>query len=90
MVPEVEVIDLAIGLAIVLGILVAFNAWLIFPILPFLLMGAIYLTGRYILLGLGRVAVRAEQRAADAVRAGARSSARWILVHVPEPLSRSS
>ena len=88
MVPEVEVLDLAIGLASVLGIFVAASAWLIYPILPFLLMGAIYLTGRYILLGLGRVAVRAEQRAADAVRTGARLSARWILVHEPEPLSR--
>ncbi|UCF21303.1 MAG: hypothetical protein JSU87_07965 [Gemmatimonadota bacterium] len=71
MTPGIGILDLAGGALIVLGIFTAFMIWAIFPLVPFLLMGAVYAFGRH--------GVPALARAALAVEAGAINAVRWIL-----------
>jgi hypothetical protein len=59
---------------IILGIFAAFMIWAIFPLLPFIILGAAYGTVRYGLPALGRLAVTVEEGAVAAVR--------WVLFPV--------
>lgn len=67
----VDFLELFGGALAILGIFCAFMVWAIFPLMPFILMGAIYAFGRYGLPALGRTALAVEH----AVMAGVR----WIL-----------
>lgn len=64
-------LDLVGGGLAILGIFAAFMLWAIFPLMPFIIMGAIYALVRYGLPALGRAAVAVEHGAVAAVR--------WIL-----------
>lgn len=67
----IGLLDLASGALIILGIFAAFMTWAIFPILPFLLMGAVYSGVRY--------GVPAMYRAGAVVEDAAIQSVRWVL-----------
>ncbi len=71
---ELGLLDLIGGLCAACGIVLAFSLWLIYPIVPFLLMGAIYATARYGVPAAFRVTVRA----AVATRVWARELAHGI------------
>ncbi len=64
-------LDLIGGALAILGIFAAFMLWAIFPLMPFILMGAAYALVRYGLPALGRGAVALEHATIAGVR--------WIL-----------
>ena len=91
MFPDVVLLpDLVVGLGLVLAYATAFLAWLIFPLLPLILMFTIYITVRHAAVGLAHALRRVEQRAVDLGRGAARSAATWALSHVPAPSPRNS
>lgn len=81
----IGLIELASGVLIVLGIFAAFMVWAVFPLLPFVITGAIYAFFRYGLPALARGAVLAEQAAVGGVRRALRPVASWAL-HEPAPV----
>ncbi|MGD2154197.1 MAG: hypothetical protein PVG79_13080 [Gemmatimonadales bacterium] len=64
-------LDLVGGAIAILGIFAAFMLWAIFPLVPFILMGAVYALIRYGVPALGRAALAVEHATIAAVR--------WIL-----------
>lgn len=72
-------LELASGALIVLGIFAAFMVWAVFPLLPFVITGAIYAMARYGVPALARGAVAAEQAVVGAVRWSLRPLAVWAL-----------
>lgn len=79
MIPEVGLLDLAAGALIVVGIFAAFMIWCIFPILPFVLMGALYALVRRGLPAFERVTFAAGRATAGAVRRALTPVALWVL-----------
>ena len=75
----VGLVELAGGMLIILGIFAAFMVWAIFPILPFIILGAAYGTVRFCVPALARLAVRAEEGAVAAVRWALFPVAVWAL-----------
>lgn len=78
-------LELAGGALIVLGIFAAFMVWAVFPLLPFVITGAIYAAVRYGAPALARGAVVAEHAVVGAVRLALRPLATWAL-HEPAPV----
>jgi hypothetical protein len=72
-------LDFVGGALVVFGIFAAFMVWAIFPLLPFLVMGAIYATVRHGVPALGRAAVAVERGAVAAVRWVLHPVAVWAL-----------
>lgn len=70
----IGLLDLVGGAVVILGIFGAFMVWAIFPLLPFLLIGAVYAAVRYGVPALGRSALAVEQ--------GVMRGARWVLYPV--------
>jgi len=65
------ILELAGGVLVILSIFAAFMIWAIFPLMPFLLIGAAYGAVRYGVPALGRAAV--------AVEHGVSAGLRWVL-----------
>jgi hypothetical protein len=78
----IGLLELAGGALIVLGIFAAFMVWAIFPLLPFIIAGAIYGAVRYGVPAIARAAVAVEHGAARAVRWALHPLATWAL-HEP-------
>ena len=70
----IGLVELAGGMLVILGIFAAFMVWAIFPLLPFIILGAAYGTVRYGVPALARLAVTVEEGAVAAVR--------WVLFPV--------
>ena len=87
--PGVGFLDLVVGAVAILGIFAAFMLWAIFPLMPFILMGAIYALVRYGVPALGRGAVAVERGAIPAVRWILHPVAVWAL-RGPEPAAARS
>jgi hypothetical protein len=85
MMAGIGLLELAGGALIVLGIFAAFMVWAIFPLLPFLIAGAIYGAVRYGVPAVARGAVAVEHGAARAVRWALHPLATWAL-HEPAPV----
>lgn len=79
MIPEIGLLDLAAGALIVVGIYAAFMIWLLLPILPFLVIGGLYVAARYGLPAFERLVVTAGRRALEASKNAAIPLALWIL-----------
>lgn len=82
---EPDFAQLAIGLVITGGVVLAFLTWLVFPILPFLLLGALYAVTRYGIPVVTEAALRLEERGVRSLKIALRGGADWVLVHVPAP-----
>lgn len=78
-------LELAGGALIVLGIFAAFMVWAVFPLLPFVITGAIYAAVRYGVPALTRGAVVAEHAVVGAARRALRPLATWAM-HEPAPV----
>jgi hypothetical protein len=76
--------DLIGGALAILGIFAAFMVWAIFPLMPFIIFGAIYALIRYGMPALGRAAVALERGVIATVRSTLRPVAVWTL-HGAEP-----
>lgn len=74
---EVGLLDLFAGGLIMLGIVAAFMVWLIFPILPFLLVGAVYALLRYGLTAVECAALSGAHATVEAIRRAATPLALW-------------
>jgi hypothetical protein len=72
--PGIGFLDLAGGALVILAIFGAFMVWAIFPLLPFLLVGAVYAAVRYGVPALGRAALAAEKAVIRGIR--------WVLYPV--------
>jgi hypothetical protein len=81
----IGLLELAGGALIVLGIFAAFMVWAVFPLLPFVITGAIYAAIRYGAPALARGAVVVEHAVVGAVRGALRPLATWAL-HEPAPV----
>lgn len=81
---EIAFLDLIGGALVVLSIFAAFMVWAIFPLLPFLLLGAAYASVRHGVPALGRAAVAVERGAVAAARWALHPIAVWAL-RSPEP-----
>ena len=77
-------LDLIGGALAILAIFAAFMLWAIFPLMPFILMGAVYALIRYGVPALGRAAVAVEHATIAAVRWVLHPVAVWAL-RGPEP-----
>ncbi len=77
------IIEVAGGALIVLGIFAAFMTWAVFPLLPFLLLGAVYGLVRYGVPAAGRAALVVEQSTLAAVRWVLQPVAHWALQEAP-------
>jgi hypothetical protein len=71
--------DLIGGALAILGIFAAFMLWAIFPLMPFIILGAIYALIRYGMPALGRGAVALEHAVIATVRSTLRPVAVWAL-----------
>ena len=78
--------SLLTAIASAMGIFAASVGWLIFPLLPIIILGAIFLAARF---GV-RSAIKLEHRLVDLGRRAIRASASWILRHVAEPSHRNT
>ena len=72
-------LDLIGGALAILGIFAAFLLWAIFPLMPFILMGAVYALVRYGAPALWRAAVAVERATIAAVRWVLHPVAVWAL-----------
>jgi hypothetical protein len=77
-------LDVIGGATAILGIFTAFMLWAVFPLMPFILMGAIYALVRYGAPAMGRAAVAVEHATLAAVRWVLHPVAVWAL-RSPEP-----
>jgi len=77
-------LDLIGGALVIVGIFSAFMLWAIFPLMPFILMGAVYALVRYGVPALGRAAVVVEHATIAGVRWILHPVAVWAL-HGAEP-----
>jgi hypothetical protein len=84
--PELGFVEFAIGLAIFVGIFVAFMAWAVLPLAPFLLIGAVYAGVRHGVPALARGLAWAGRELAAGVRWVLRPVAHWAL-GVTEPVA---
>lgn len=75
----IGLLDLVGGALVILGIFVAFMVWAIFPLLPFLLIGAVYAAVRYGVPALGRSALAVEQGVIRSLRRVLYPVALWAL-----------
>jgi hypothetical protein len=82
--PGIGFLDLVGGALAILGIFAAFMLWAIFPLMPFILMGALYALVRHGLPATMRAAVAVEHRTLAAVRWVLHPVAVWAL-RGPEP-----
>ncbi|MGD2216929.1 MAG: hypothetical protein PVJ64_09235 [Gemmatimonadales bacterium] len=82
--PGIGFLDLIVGGLTILGIFAAFMLWAVFPLMPFILMGAVYALVRYGLPALGRLGLAVEHGTIAAVRWLLHPIAVWAL-RAPEP-----
>lgn len=80
----IALVDILGGALAILAIFAAFMLWAIFPLMPFILMGAVYALVRYGVPALGRAAVAVERGTITAVRWLLHPMAVWAL-RGPEP-----
>lgn len=71
--------ELVGGMAIVLGVFVAFMVWAVFPLIPFAIAGAAYATVRYGVPAIVNAAVTAERAVVHTVRWALFPVAVWAL-----------
>ncbi|KPK81298.1 MAG: hypothetical protein AMS25_06915 [Gemmatimonas sp. SM23_52] len=77
--PGIGLLDLAGGALVILGIFGAFMVWAIFPLLPFLLIGAVYAGVRHGVPAAGRAALAVEEAVVRGIRWGLHPLALWAL-----------
>ncbi len=77
--PEIGLLDLAYGAAIVLGIFAAFMVWAVFPLIPFFLIGTVYAIFRYGVPALGDAATAVEHATVKGIRLALLPLAVWTL-----------